>query len=698
MYAIKSGDAFFVVGPLGDIDSELSPEQGFFLDDVRFLNRWKLSFGGKPPYLLSCSITQDNILFGSDLTNPGLKSRAGQLIRGGYVHVFRSKFVWRNTVYERYRFRNYLNASIAFPVELEFGADYADIFELRGAPRRTYGRISGIESSPEGFTFHYEGADGLRRVTRVFFSHVPEKIEETRAYFTFLLRPRQEFYFYVTVTAAYGEDISIPRHYEDAYKEAVTHYENLQSRMVYIETDNELFNSWFNRSRADLCTALTETQEGLYPYAGVPWFNTIFGRDGLVTALQILWAAPDVARGVLVTLSRLQALRTERDRDAEPGKLPHELRKGEMARVGDVPFALYYGSVDVTPLFLMLTGEYFRRTGDEETLLHLWGPVKQAVRWMVEYGDIDGDGFIEYRPLSDRGLRNQGWKDSDDAVFHADGSFPEVPIALVEVQAYAYRALTEVAQLARRMNDAALAREAYERARVLLERFHRAFWSENTGMFTLALDAKKCPCEVRTSNAGHVLFAGAASGVQADQVGKMLMDKPFFSGWGVRTVAETEVLYNPMSYHNGSVWPHDNSIIAAGLARYGMKEYAARIFRGLFDAAVFLQLHSLPELFCGFRRRPGQGPTLYPGACRPQAWAAGSVFLLMSSLLGLVFDPQENLIAFDSPYLPDFLSVVEVYNLRLGDKCVDLVLRRYDADVVVQVRRKEGRVNVVVKK
>jgi glycogen debranching enzyme len=484
--------------------------------------------------------------------------------------------------------------------------------------------------------------------------------------------------------------------YEASLVAAAGRVAERQTRAAEIYTSNESFNDWVNRSRADLDMLVSETPHGLYAYAGIPWFSTAFGRDGIITALECLWLDPTLAAGTLRFLAANQATALDPRADAEPGKILHETRKSEMAALGEVPFARYYGSIDSTPLFIMLAAAYHARTGDLDLIRAIWRNIEAALGWMSEFGDIDGDGFLEYSRQSVNGLVNQGWKDSADSIFHDDGTLAEAPIALAEVQAYAYAAYCGAAGLATLLGEARRATVLKQKADRLRENFESAFWIEALGTYALALDGDKRPCRVRASNAGHVLLGGLTDPQRAARVAETLMGDDFFSQWGVRTIARGEARYNPLSYHNGSVWPHDNALIAMGFARYGLRQPLMRLLTGMFDAALFLELRRLPELFCGFARRRGSGPTGYPVACIPQAWSSAAVFAMLGATLGISFDASAREIRFVRPALPPWLTEVTLTNLRLGEAAVDLVLRRSQDSVALHVLSRRGDVDIVL--
>jgi glycogen debranching enzyme len=451
-------------------------------------------------------------------------------------------------------------------------------------------------------------------------------------------------------------------------------------------------NAWLRRSASDLAMLSTQLPTGPFPYAGVPWYSTTFGRDGILTARELLWVDPRPARGVLAFLAQTQARGADPSRDAEEGKILHEARKCEMAATREVPFGRYYGSVDSTPLFVGLCGAYWKRTGDLAFIAALWPHVLAALRWID--GNADADGFVRYARRSSDGLVQQGWKDSHDSVFHADGRMAEPPIALCEVQGYVYEARLLAAQLAEAMGDRALARRLQDQAEALRQAFQARFWSEGLGLYAIALDGPGERCEVATSNAGHAMWSGIAAPQHAARMAERYLEPDFFSGWGIRTVAQGQARYNPMSYHNGSIWPHDNALVAAGMALYGHTLPALQVFTGLFDASVHFSQHRLPELFCGFSRRASEGPTLYPVACSPQAWASAGVFALLQACLGLRIDAARGEIALHAPRLPDFIDAMEIRQMGVGPHTADLSLQRYGQHVGIDVARKLGEINV----
>jgi glycogen debranching enzyme len=694
---IKHNETFALFDRCGDIENIGRREQGIFHQGTRFLSELLLRLGSKQPLLLSSTITRDNVLFTIDLTNPDFTNSGEVKVPRGTIHIFRSKFLWNAVCYERLRIFNYGESPVLLSLDFDFDADFADIFEVRGLVRQRRGERLDAEIDADSVVLVYRGLDKLIRRTRMQFWPTPQEISANRAHLEVLILPKEEKNYHLTISCELGHSTSPAVAYAQAAGAALTSSKSAADQDCSIITSNLEFNEWLDRSSADLRMLVTRLATGPYPFAGVPWFSTVFGRDGIITALQYLWMNPEIARGVLSYLASTQAQVVNAQRDAAPGKILHETRKGEMAQCQEIPFDHYYGSADSTPLFVLLAACYYARTGNRSFIESIWQHIELALEWIDRYGDLDGDGFVEYLRSSSEGLLQQGWKDSYDSIFHADGSLAQGPIALCEVQGYVYAAKLRAAQLARELGKSQRARELSEQARLFRQQFNQAFWSESLSTYVLALDGKKARCEVRTSNAGHCLFSGVADPDQALKIAGILLGEGFFSGWGIRTVHSSEVRYNPMSYHNGSVWPHDNALIAQGLASYGLKEQVVAVVSGLFEASSFMDLQRLPELFCGFHRRSGEGPTLYPVACSPQAWSAASPFLLLQALLGLNLRIHPNKqVSFVRPLLPDFLQQVQISSLLVGDSLVDLRLERQGSEVDVKLQSRKEDVELVI--
>ena len=697
---LKHGDTFGVFDPNGDALSGAGSPEGIFHRDTRHLSHLYLSLDGHHPLLLSSTVRDDNAVLICDLTNPDIVDATGQvLLAKDLIHIRRTRFLWNSRSFERIALSNYGIERRGVRLRLDFAADFADIFEVRGSERARRGTAHPAALEADAVTLAYTGLDGQLRETRLHFEPAPAEIAADRAVFDFDLGANERRTLFVEIRCGVGYGARSPRRaFFSGFRDAHRALRGAVCRAASLSSSNEVFNETVRRAVSDLYMLVTDTPEGSYPYAGIPWFSTVFGRDALITALQTLWLDPLLARGVLRHLAAHQATAIDPAADAEPGKILHEIRYGEMAVLGEVPFGHYYGSVDATPLFVMLAGAYLERTGDLETILGIWPNIEAALAWIDTYGDRDGDGFVEYGRANTDGLINQGWKDSNDAVFHADGALARGPIALVEVQAYAYgawRAGAMIARRVRRRDDEV--RALRRRAEDLRKRFNQVFYDDALGTYVLALDGDKRPCRVRSSNAGHTLLTGIASPDRAARLVRDLMQPSFFSGWGIRTLPTTEVRYNPMSYHNGSVWPHDNALIAAGMARYGYRSEAARVFRGLFDASTYVDLKRLPELFCGFPRLRSHGPTFYPVACSPQAWAAGAILSMVQSCLGLGFDTEAGVVTFDEPVLPDFVDDATLRQLSIRDARLDVRLARVNTEVAVHVIARAGRISALTR-
>jgi glycogen debranching enzyme len=691
---LKYGDTFIVLDSRGDIGMASNDSAGLFHNDTRHLSRLEVLVNQSPPLLLGSTLRDDNSAFIVDLTNPDLMDGQRILLEKDRVHILRTIFLWRDTAYQRFAVRNYGDQLVEIRLTILFENDFADLFEVRGAHRERRGTASAKLHGDDRVLLVYEGLDRKTRRTALDFDPPPDRLTTSAAVYDLHLKPGEMRPIFLAVSCDRTDSPPLPflRGMITARREM---REQARERTAVV-TSNDRFNEILCRSAADLAMLMTDTPQGRYPYAGIPWYSTTFGRDGLITALQMLWWSPDVARGVLRRLAAYQAKTTDPVADAEPGKILHEMRGGEMAALREVPFGLYYGSVDSTPLFVLLAGLYAERTGDLDTIVELWPAIEAALSWIDGPGDPDGDGFVEYLRANEQGLANQGWKDSQDAIFHADGRLAEGGIALVEVQGYVYAAKRMAARCARRLGRESLAQKLHSEATRLAEHFEAAFWCPEIDSYALALDGAKRPCAVRTSNAGQVLFTGIAAPDRARRVAQQMLQPRFFTGWGIRTVAKDEARFNPMSYHNGSIWPHDNALIALGLARYNERRSVETLFEALFNAATYMDQRRLPELFCGFQRQRGHGPTLYPVACSPQAWASAAPFTLLEASLGLEFDPFRGEIRLRNPRLPKFLDEVVLRGLRLSSSSVDLRVRRHGDSVSLDTPRINGDIRVSI--
>ncbi len=639
---LKYGETFAVVNRLGDVESLGLGEQGLYHCGTRHLSRFVLRLGDKIPQLLRSTIQDDNAFLTLDMMNPDVYRDGALLVPRGSVHLFRSKFLWQDVCYDKLRLANFGTHSLETSVSFDFAADFVDIFQVRGSKRERSGEMRPAVVEDDCVVLSYLGLDGKLRATRLQFHPAPARITQNSVKFAIRLEPKEETSIVVNISCDEPVTNRAAVDFGQAMNEALSDLDEVKRRFCRITTSNPRFDAWLRRSEADVHMMISGNPEGAYPYAGVPWFSTVFGRDGILTAMECLWTAPWIARSVLRYLAETQATSVIQEQEAEPGKILHEMRHGEMANLKEVPFGRYYGSIDATPLFVMLAGGYLDCSADQAFIKEIWPNILAALDWIDKYGDADHDGFVEYQRKAEKGLIQQGWKDSYDSVFHHDGSLAGAPIALCEVQGYVYAAKSAAARMGRQFGNTELAAKLEGEATTLKEQFQREFWDEQLGTYVLALDGEKKACRVRSSNAGHCLWTGIASQEHADRLAGTFMGEDLFCGWGIRTISSNEIRYNPMSYHNGSVWPHDTAIVASGLARYGHKQEALRILSALFEASTHMELNRLPELFCGFHKRSDlEGPTLYPVACSPQAWAAGSAYMLLESCLGIRVQPEE---------------------------------------------------------
>jgi glycogen debranching enzyme len=699
LLVIKGTSAFLCARPDGDIRAPAPGGEGLYARDTRILSELVVRFGETEPVLLSHSV-ESGFRAVVNQTNPELSDADGIAIAQETLNLRRT-LVLNNRLFVLIELRSFFAPRVRVPLALTLAADFADVFEVRGVRRRaTRGQQMVPKIDGSRLAFAYRGQDGAFQETTVEFDPQPERAEidggRARLAWTLALAGGESATILVSATPSAGRRHPTPR----SFKRTAAALERSSARWAAactrIETDNELVQSVLGASLRDLHALLTPVPQGRIPAAGIPWYVAPFGRDSLLTAQQSLLLSPDLARETLSALAALQANSDDPWRDAEPGKIPHELRRGELARAGLIPHTPYYGTVDATPLFLILAGAYYSWTADLQTLQALRGALESALEWIDDHGDADGDGFVEYRRRSPAGLENQGWKDSQDAIVHADGSLAQPPIALVEVQGYVHLAKLVIAGVFEAFGEGDRARALRAQAAELRRRFNDAYWMADEGTFALALDGRGRQVQSVTSNPGHCLYCGIVDERKAAAVAERLMAPDMFSGWGVRTLSATNPAYNPMSYHNGSVWPHDNAIIAAGLKRYGYDAAAERIATAIFDIAARARDFRLAELYCGFRRRARSEVVPYPVACMPQAWAASAPFLLLQSLLGLEPNAPERTLAVVRPWLPEWVGRIDLRDIRVGGAHVSLAFTQNNGITGFSLLQQRGELTVTM--
>lgn len=696
---LKQGDSFGIFDRYGDIYPVGKTHYGLFHEGTRFLSQLELTIENKKPLLLSANLREENEVLTIDLTNPDyLDQELGKLLEHGSFHILRSKFLYEGVYHERIELENYENSRLSFRLGLRFGNDFADIFEIRGMKREARGAPGENQYGGHSMTLEYTGLDGVIRKSVIQVTGDSEiRFDQNQMELQVDLPAKEKKYIDLSIGFVIGQVEGEILSFDRALGDLLGTIRSRKSDSCEFISQNEQFNSWLNGSLSDLYTLLTKTEHGIYPYAGIPWYSTAFGRDGIITALMCLWMDPVISKGVLKYLAVTQATEVEPFKDAEPGKIFHETRKGEMAATGEIPFGLYYGTIDATMLFVILAGEYLKRTNDLETIKDIWPNIRAAINWINEYGDLDGDGLVEYQKKAENGLDNQGWKDSFDSVSYSTGELAKLPIALSEVQAYTYDAKVKAAEIADALGEEDFSREMTRQAAALKEKFNQLFWSEESSTFVLALDGDKKPCDVRSSNAGQCLFSRIADPDKAERTIRTLLSRDMYSGWGIRTISTREKRYNPMSYHNGSIWPHDNALIAYGMQRYGAKEGVNRIFEAMMDTSLYMEDKRIPELFCGFDRRKAEGPTAYPVACSPQAWAVASVFMMVQSCLGIEIDAKANLLCFNEPSLPEFMDFIEIRNLKINSGSIHFMAEKNHGSVSIKIMEKREDLEVVVR-
>ncbi|WP_423147827.1 glycogen debranching N-terminal domain-containing protein [Rubrolithibacter danxiaensis] len=693
---LNHSNTFAIFDRWGNIYPQGKMVQGIYHEGTRFINRLVLAINGKKPLLLSSAIKEENDILAVDLTNPFLETCN---ILDNTIHISRNQFIRESAYYEEIACIFYGEKECSFELTLSFDGDFKDLFEIRGIQRQVDVNKVIRDDHDNCCKLQYEGLDGIKRQTSIYFtSEADYTLKGNQARFSIKLSPNKPVVIRYCIHFIVGDRPKSTTSYLEAKKSIQSELNNSRSVFATILTSNEQFNHWIKRSQVDLLSLLAQTQQGKYPYAGVPWYNTPFGRDGLITAIQTLWLAPEISRDVLLFLARNQATELIPEKDAEPGKILHEARTGEMANTGEVPFKQYYGTIDATPLFVMLAGMYYERTADLEFIKKIWANIKDAVKWIDEYGDLDGDGFVEYKHKAKNGLTNQGWKDSFDSIMYEDGHLAEPAIALCEVQGYVYSAKCYAGKLAKVFVEEDLSKQLLEDAETLKKNFNAKFWDDELSCFVLALDGQKRPCRVISSNAGHCLFTQIADEDKAKKLADVLLGSDMFSGWGIRTLSANEERYNPMSYHNGSIWPHDNALIAYGLSLYGFQDHVLKIMKAIFEASLFIELQRMPELYCGFNRKAGIGPTDYPVACSPQAWSVAVVFMLLQACLRIDINVLTKTITFDRPLLPEYLEKFHISDLTLNSSNCNLTINRLPNDVGFNLLQKPEDWQVIIKK
>lgn len=716
---VKDDDLFFVTDTLGNISgcslNDGNPSMGLFCADTRFISRLELQIEGHSPVLLS-STADKGFSLSVLCTNPKIEDR----LRADTIGI-RRELVLNGALFEELEVTNYSTSSISFELSISFDADFVDLFEVRGFGRDNRGRLLRlVEPTPEegtltgdnnlssqnqspgreqSLTLAYQGLDNLVMESRIQFQHrTPDYFKGYTAVWQLELASHE------TQKLGYRVNMLTNNNSSSTVSAAVTlaqakagelmEEQNWVQQITQIRSDKSLFNRAIERAEQDMY--LLRQSFGKYKTvsAGVPWFSTLFGRDSLITASQTLMLNPQIAKETLILLASYQGKIDDEWCEEEPGKILHELRLGEMARCQEIPHTPYYGTVDATPLWLMLYAEYYAWTHDLELLEQLWSNALAAMDWIDR--NTKQTGYLTYSLRSKRGLINQGWKDSGDCIVNRKGEIASGAIALCEVQAYVYAAKLRLAEIAKIKKRLDLSDRWQEEARNLKFRFNRDFWVEDQDFCALALDGDGNQVDSITSNPGHCLHLGIFTPEKAYSVAERLRAPDMFNGWGIRTLSSLSPAYNPMGYHIGSVWPHDNSLTAMGLRSLGLVDQALELFEGLFDMTNRQPYHRPPELFCGYERSGDNAPVQYPVACTPQAWATGSIFQLLQTIVNLVPDAANNCLRIIDPNLPESITRLSVHNLRVGTTILDLEFERSGSTTGCRVAKKRGNLRVVI--
>lgn len=693
---IKDGRTFLVTDQLGDIPEGNTAALGLYHRDTRVLSGLELVVNDVKPLLLHSS-TERNYSQIVELSYPFESIDREGVHRRENVSVQRHR-VLSGSLFERIRVRNFGTKARSLRLTVSFAADFLDIFEVRGLVRDRRGQLQPPRVDRSRVALAYRGVDGAQLTTTLRFSPAPAELDENRALFALDVEPGEGIELAIEVVPEVAGQEAARATMQQTEERLGREYTRWRKRCTRFKTSNVQLSQFLDRAILDLRMLIAHDDEGTeYIDAGVPWYSALFGRDALITAYQTLAVNADLAWSTLRGLAARQGSRDEAWREEEPGKILHEVRVGELARSDAIPHTPYFGSVDSTPLWLSVLHGAYRWTGDLDAVRELWPNVLAALTWIDEHGDLDGDGYVEYRKRSPKGLDNQGWKDSADAIAHTDGTLAEPPIALVEVQGYVYQAKRNIARLARDLEDHDLADGLDKEAEELKLRFNRDFWMEDRGFYALALDGSKRPVETLTSNPGHGLWSRIIDEDKAPKVVRRLLSPVLSSGWGIRTLAAKQSPYDPIGYHTGSVWPHDNALIAHGMRRYGFDREARQVLDQLALAGAFFPYARFPEVFCGFSAEEVPVPVQYPVACRPQAWASGAPLLMMRSYGGFAADAPNGKLYIDRPALPAWLQRMEIRGMRVGAARIDLVFSNNDGVTATEVPRKDGDLEILIR-
>ncbi|MBS9391271.1 MAG: amylo-alpha-1,6-glucosidase [Nostocales cyanobacterium LE14-WE4] len=708
---VKDDDLFLVTDTMGNIsDCYLygsTPSMGMFCRDTRFLSRLELQIEGRSPILLS-SNADKGFALSVLCTNPDLEN----LFKADTVGI-RRELVLNGALFEEIEVANYNTTSIVFELSLSFDADFVDLFEVRGHHRQKRGRLLHLNeltsdhvapSSPqthkeESLTLAYQGLDASIMESLIQFQHLqPTRFHGSTAVWRIELASHETkklgYRLNMFTDNQPSSTISAASTLAQAKAAELMEEQNWLQQITRISSDKSLFNRVISRAEQDIYLLLQSFGKHKTVSAGVPWFSTLFGRDSIITASQTLMLNSKIAKETLILLAEYQGQTDNIWREEEPGKILHELRLGEMARCQEIPHTPYYGTVDATPLWLMLYAEYYSWTHDQETLEALWPNALAAMGWIDR--QLQETGYLSYARKSKGGLINQGWKDSGDCIVNRKGELAIGPISLCEVQAYVYAAKNRLAEIAKIQQRPDLEELWQTEARQLRAKFNQDFWLEDQDFCALALDGEGKPVDSISSNPGHCLNLGIFTSTKAYSVAERLRAADMFNGWGIRTLSSLSPAYNPMGYHTGSVWPHDNSMIGMGLRSLGLIDQSLELFQGLFNMTSQQPYQRPPELFCGYEMNGDNAPVQYPVACTPQAWATGSIFQLLQMMVNLVPDAQNNCLRIIDPALPESINNLSFHNLRVGGTILDLEFERIGSTTACRVAKKRGNLRVVI--